>query len=236
MVERLGAVGEVILCSSIPTQFAAAVALLSLGMAPRTEAGGLSLRYVLAVTLIDTVLLVGLMVVLTRRRGERVSTLWLGHRPLVGEVVHGLTLVPLIFVLVVGLLSALRQLAPWLHNVPDNPLEALARGGTLNAILFGIVVIVAGGLREEMARAFLLQRFERHLGGMTVGVIVLSTAFGLGHIDQGWDAVVTTGVLGLFWAVVYARRRSSIAPIVSHAGFNSLEVIRIAVMGSGGAP
>jgi membrane protease YdiL (CAAX protease family) len=86
-------------------------------------------------------------------------------------------------------------------------------------------------VREELVRAFLLRRFERHLGGAAVGVVVLSVAFGLGHFDQGWDAVITTGMLGAFWALVYLRRRSSIAPIVSHAGFNSLEVLRVAVSG-----
>ena len=31
--------------------------------------------------------------------------------------------------------------------------------------------------------------------------------------------------------MVYLRRRSSVAPIVSHAGFNSLEVLRVALIG-----
>ena len=92
---------------------------------------------------------------------------------------------------------------------------------------------MAGGLREELQRAFLLQRFERHLGGATLGVLVLSTAFGLGHLMQGWDAVITTGTLGAFWAIVYLRRRSSVAPVVSHAGFNSLEILRVALVGPG---
>jgi membrane protease YdiL (CAAX protease family) len=63
-------------------------------------------------------------------------------------------------------------------------------------------------------------------------VIVLSAAFGLGHIVQGWDAVITTGALGAFWAVIYLRRRSVVVPVVSHAGFNSLEVLRVAVTGA----
>jgi membrane protease YdiL (CAAX protease family) len=65
-----------------------------------------------------------------------------------------------------------------------------------------------------------------------VGVLVLSTAFGLGHFPQGWDAVIVTGLLGALWAIVYLRRRSSVAPMVSHAGFNSLEVLRVALIGS----
>ncbi len=92
-----------------------------------------------------------------------------------------------------------------------------------------MLVIVAGGIREELQRAFLLHRFEQHLGGARVGVVVLSTAFGLGHYVQGWDAVVTTGVLGAFWAVLFLDRRSSIAPVVSHAGFNSLEILRVVI-------
>ena len=61
---------------------------------------------------------------------------------------------------------------------------------------------------------------------------MLSVAFGLGHIVQGWDAVITTGLLGAFWAVLYLRRRSSVAPLVSHAGFNALEVLRVAIVGA----
>ena len=78
--------------------------------------------------------------------------------------------------------------------------------------MLGAIAILAGGVREELQRAFLLQRFEQHLGGLTLGVIVLSIAFGLGHFPQGWDAVIATGLLGAFWAVVYLRRRSSDRP------------------------
>ena len=122
-------------------------------------------------------------------------------------------------------MSGLLRVLPGLHNVEANPIEQLAAGGPENAAMLGVIAILAGGVREELQRAFLLQRFERHLGGVTLGVVVLSIAFGLGHFPQGWDAVIATGLLGAFWAVVYLRRRSTIAPMVSHAGFNSLEVL-----------
>ena len=51
------------------------------------------------------------------------------------------------------------------------------------------------------------------------------------HYPQGWDAVIATGIIGAVWAVMYLRRRSSVAPIVSHAAFNSLEILRVAVGG-----
>lgn len=228
---RLIALAEVFLCSSLPTQFLLQVLFVQAGWVPTTEDGGLSLPFVLVVSLADTVLLIALMVAITRAHGETAGSLWLGPRPVLREALLGVALVPSIFVLVIVLLTAVRLLAPSLHNVPANPLEQMARGGALNAAAFGLVAILAGGVREELQRAFLLRRFERHLGGPVAGVIVLSVAFGLGHALQGWDAAITTGALGAFWAVLYLRRRSSIAPVVSHAGFNSLEVLRVALGG-----
>lgn len=225
------AVGEIVLCSSVPTQLLISIALLSAGWAAMNTEGDFSLPFVVTVSLIDTVVLIVLMILLTWAHGESAKQLWLGPRPVGAEIRRGLLLIPLVFLIVVVLLNLLRVLAPGLHNVPENPLEALARGGPADAALFALVAIFAGGVREELQRAFLLRRFERHLGGMVVGIPVLSVAFGLGHVQQGYDAVIATGVLGAFWAVVYVRRRSSVAPIVSHAGFNSVEVLRVALTG-----
>lgn len=229
--QRLMAVAELFLCSSVPTQILLQVLLVQFGWSPVSETGGFSLSFVVWISLADTVLLILLMVILTRAHGQSVSELWLGHRPVLREALHGLLLVPAVFLLVVVTLNAVRLLAPSLHNVPTNPLEELARGGAANAAAFGLVAIFAGGVREELQRAFLLRRFEQHLGGPAVGVVVLSVAFGLGHAVQGWDAALTTGTMGAFWAILYLRRRSSIAPLVSHAGFNSLEVLRVAMGG-----
>jgi membrane protease YdiL (CAAX protease family) len=223
-------VAEIVLCSSIPTQLAIGGVLRMLGMQPLDAAGRLSMPFVLALSIGDTVVLIALMVMLTRAHGETPSELWLGHRPVGREVFYGLLLVPVVFALVAGLLLTLRAIAPWLHNVPTNPLEQLASTPG-QAALFALIAIFAGGVREELQRAFLLRRFEHHLGGGLIGVVVLSAGFGLGHLVQGWDAVITTGMLGAFWAVMYLRRRSSVAPLVSHAGFNSLEVLRVATFG-----
>ena len=230
LAERFRAVAEIVLCSSVPTQLALGALLRLAGLEPLDAAGQLSLRFVLTLSIGDTLLLVALMVFLTRAQGDSASELWLGRRRPLREVLHGLLLIPVVFTMVILLLNGLRAAAPWLHNVPTNPLEQLASTPG-QAALFAVVAIVAGGVREELQRAFLLRRFERHLGGALVGVVVLSVGFGLGHIVQGWDAVVTTGVLGAFWAAVYLRRRSAIAPLVSHSGFNSLEVLRVATFG-----
>jgi membrane protease YdiL (CAAX protease family) len=228
--QRVLALLEVLLCSSFPTQFLIASVLAAIGISPRIG-DQLSLTFVFILSVTDTAVLIALMVAITRVHGDSPWLLWRGRAPLMGEIVVGLMLVPVAVFMVAFLMGIIRTLAPQLHNVPENPLEALATGGAGGTALFAIVAIVAGGIREELQRAFLLLRFERHLGGATVGVIVLSTAFGLGHALQGWDAAIATGALGAFWAILYLQRRSSVAPMVSHAGFNSIEVIRVAMGG-----
>ena len=228
--QRSLALLEVLLCSSLPTQVLIANILAMIGIAPRIG-DQLSLTFVFALSLTDTVVLIALMVALSRAHGDSPWLLWRGRPPLAGELLVGLMLVPAAVFMVAVLIGIIRTFVPGLHNVVENPFEALATGGAGGAAMFAVVAIVAGGIREELQRAFLLRRFERHLGGETVGVIVLSTAFGLGHALQGWDAAIATGTLGAFWAILYLRRRSSVAPIISHAGFNAIEVFRVAMGG-----
>ena len=228
--ERAVAVAEIILCSSVPTQVTIGALLGLAGLGPLEPSGELSLSFVLILSLADTVVLIALMVAVTRSHGESVAALWLGSRAPSREARLGLLLIPAVFLIVVVLLNVLRLVAPWLHNVPTNPLEQLATTPR-EAAIFAVVAILAGGVREELQRAFLLQRFVRYLGGPAVGVTLLSLAFGAGHYMQGLDAVIVTAVLGAFWAIIYLRRGSVIAPIVNHSGFNSLEVLRVATFG-----
>ena len=228
--ERATAVLEILLCSSIPTQLAIGALLRLMGIPSTDAAGHLSLTFVLMLSLADTAVLIVMMVFFMHVHGETAHATWFGMTHPVREALVGLATVPLVFVGVGIVLNAIRLFAPSLHNVENNPLEQLAATPG-QAAAFSLVAIVAGGVREELQRAFMLRRFEQYLGGATLGVWVLSIAFGLGHVMQGWDAVVTTAALGAFWAWMYLQRRNSVAPIVSHAGFNSLEILRVALIG-----
>ena len=64
------------------------------GWMPTDESGRLSLAFVVTLSAADTIILIGLMVLLTVARGERVSELWLGTRPLGREAGLGALLVP----------------------------------------------------------------------------------------------------------------------------------------------
>ena len=229
---KLQALGEMALCSSVPTQILIGWTLRLAGWSPVDKAGALRLGFVAALTLLDTIALIALMVALMRARGERPSTLWLGSRSVTREALAGVAYMPVVFLIGSSLLLAMRVLTPQLHDVQVNPFEALAGTSLQDAAVLGLIAIVAGGVREELQRAFLLDRFERHLGPAWAAVLLLSIAFGLGHLLQGRDAAIATGAMGAFWAVIYLRRRSSVAPMVSHALFNSLEVLVIVTMKS----
>ena len=86
--------------------------------------------------------------------------------------------------------------------------------------------MIAGGVREEVQRGFIVHRFDQYLGGAHMGVAAYSIAFGFGHVEQGWDAALATGLLGVIWGSIYVVRRSIVAPMVSHAGFNLLQLIK----------
>jgi membrane protease YdiL (CAAX protease family) len=229
LAERAMALLEVLICSDYPTQVALATTFTALGFGPLTG-GQLNLNFVVLVSLADTVLLLGLIAMFLAVHGQRARDLLLGGKPMASEARAGVPLALVALVLGVTVLLGIQQLAPWLHSVPENPLQNLIRSPR-DAVVFGAVVVIAGGIREEIQRAFLLHRFERWLGGGTVGLVVTSVSFGVGHVIQGFDAAIATGVLGAFWGIVYLRRRSVMAPIVSHSGFNLIQLAQLLTLG-----
>ncbi len=220
---RIVALFEVLLCSDYPTQLAVGATLYAIGWRPTTSTGALSLKYVVTLSLVDTALLVGLIVLFIKSHGERVRDILLGSRSWIREAEFGIPMTLGAIGVALVSIGLVRFLLPALHNLERNPLESILRGPR-DAALFAIVVVVAGGIREEIQRAFILHRFNIWLGGPVAGVIVSSVAFGLGHRLQGNDVAVATGMLGVYWGLIYLKRRSCIAPMVSHAGFDLIEL------------
>lgn len=225
LFDRIVALFEVLLCSGFPTQILLMGLLTAAGFRPLDGAGRLSATYVLVLSAADAALLVSLILGLLWLHGESPREVFLGTRRASREAALGLLLVFPTIAFVAAGFALIQRYAPWLHNVPDNPLEALVRTPR-DALVFGVVAIVAGGLREEMQRAFVLRRFEAHLGGALVGLAIFSVAFGAGHLIQGRDAALLTALLGVFWGALYLLRRSIMAPALTHAGFNAAEILR----------
>lgn len=228
-VPRVVALIEVLICSDYPTQVALGATLTAFGLGP--YAGGqLRVSYVVGLSIADTILLTSLVLLFLLAHGERPADVLNGRRNVAREFLAGIPLTLVALGIGIAVLATIQLVAPSLHTVEHNPLQQLLKSPR-DILLFGCVVVIAGGVREEIQRAFLLHRFEQWLGGGRVGVVVTSVAFGAGHLIQGTDAAIATGLLGAFWGWVYLQRRSMVAPMVSHSGFDLLQIGQFLVVG-----
>jgi membrane protease YdiL (CAAX protease family) len=224
---------EAVLVCGIPTQaFVAAALLVVARMSPR-DGDDLSLRFFATLSLIDTVLVIVLIRFFLRSGGERPRDVIIGRRGIWREAALGLALVPAVLMAVAAVVLTLRALFPWMQTVPTNPFLAFM-DSPLEAAIFVVVVVLAGGVREEIQRSFILHRFEQRLGGIRLGLVLFTLTFGALHIDQGIDVSVAVGLLGLIWGIIYIKRRSAVLSIVNHAGFNALQVFQGIVVRSFG--
>lgn len=222
---------QAIAVCGIPTQaLVAAVLILGVGIAPYGR-DGLSLEFVAMMSFLDTAVVAILIRLFLALSGEHSRDVYLGPRRVAGELGRGLALVPITLLLVVVLVSAVRAIAPWMHNVKVSPLEAFMRN-PLDAAIFMVVVVLAGGVREELQRGFILHRCGQRLGGMWVGNLVFGVAFGLLHFDQGWDIALVIGLLGLAWGAFFIRRGSVLMSVANHAGFNAAQVLQQVIVRS----
>jgi membrane protease YdiL (CAAX protease family) len=92
-------------------------------------------------------------------------------------------------------------------------------------VLLIISVLIAGGIKEELQRAFILIRFRDHLGGARLGLVLWSIAFGAGHYVQGFQGMVIAGLFGLVFGTIYLLRGNLIAPMVSHGLYDMVALL-----------
>lgn len=216
---RWRAVAEAVLCSSYPTQILTALVLSRAGVAALRRDGGLDPVFVIGMAVGDAVLVVALVVYLLRRRGESVRAVMLGRASRWREASLGASLVLPVTMGVALVIAGLRVVWPGLHNVETNPMtSAMADPGLV--VAFALVVMLAGGLREEMQRAFQLHRLAPGVMPPWPALLLTSVSFGAGHLVQGRDVAIATGLLGALWGALWIRRGSIVAPAVCHALFN----------------
>jgi membrane protease YdiL (CAAX protease family) len=66
-----------------------------------------------------------------------------------------------------------------------------------------------------------------------VAVLVSTVIFSLGHGYEGTAGVITVGVLGLTFALVYVWRKSLVAPVVMHFLQDFIGIILLPLRGFG---
>jgi membrane protease YdiL (CAAX protease family) len=222
IAHRAVALIEVLICADLFTQRAIGGTLAAFGYQALVN-GRLNLVYVVILSLADAILLIALILLILRSHGERPREVLFGRHSIGRDIIIGLPLIAAALALGAAVMLSIQRWLPSLHTVATNPLQELL-SSPRDAWWFALVVVAAGGVREEIQRAFLLHRFNVWLGGPAVGLAITSIAFGAGHLLQGVDATIATGILGAFWGAIYLGRRSCVAAIVSHSGFDLVQI------------
>ncbi len=101
-----------------------------------------------------------------------------------------------------------------LTNVVE--VAALSTTGLFDPVLALILVIVVAIAEETIFRGYLILRFRGISGNVAIAVILSSVIFAIGHGYEGSAGVITVGVMGLIFALIYVWRKSLVAPIILH--------------------
>ena len=136
------------------------------------------------------------------------------------NIAVGLAVVPLLLVVNMAVIWIFQAYLPQYYTEVNPLTENVRTFGQL--CLFIITAIFAGGIQEELQRAFILDRFDRYLGGAGVGLVLWSIAFGLNHYVQGAQGIVTAGIFSIIFGSLFLIRRSLLGPIVAHSIYNAL--------------
>ena len=181
-----------------------------------------------------------LIVALLHFRGETLSGLGWVWKNISREVLWGMVCVPVLFISTMFVGLFFQAFLPQYISTTNPLLDLVEDPGDM--ALFLMSSLYVGGIKEEIQRAFVLDRFERYLGpilllpfmnrlntrweevsrrlGVVVGLILWSILFAVGHAVQGVDSAVGAGILGLLFGLLYLWRRNLIAPMVAHTLFD----------------
>jgi len=179
--------------------------------------------------IVHDIALVSLVLFFLWRNGESFSLLGWTSKHVWKEVGLGIGLfVPLFF----GAAFLDRVLQATGFSAPQKTASLFSPIGGWGQILLALVMVVIVAIAEEtIFRGYLLLRFRGLNLGNTSAAILSAVIFSLGHGYEGASGMVTVGVLGLAFAVVYIWRKSLVAPIIMHFLQDFMGVVLVPLLG-----
>lgn len=128
-------------------------------------------------------------------------------------VVHNLLISPVIDAVLPASSPQGVDLAPLFGNAYEYP-------------IWIFLAVFKGGLVEELARIFGLTRFERVFGrpGLLFAVVAGSVAFGIGHLYQGVDSAIGTGMQAVLFILIYLRKRRALEAVTAHTVYDIIGI------------
>ncbi len=218
---RLFAVAEVVVAASVG--ILSPILLIFLGVSLDEALGSAPVLGLLFFA--DATCTLGFLWIMQRIRGRTLASLGWKRRGQLREIRVGLQAFPGLLLLMLLLSGFFQAVLPgWVSE------ENLVLGlidTPVDLVIFLFAALYVGGIKEELQRAFILSRFEDHLGGALPGLFLWSIAFGWMHQVQGADNAVKAGLLGLVLGLLYLKRRRLEAPIVAHALFDVAVILLV---------
>jgi uncharacterized protein len=95
-------------------------------------------------------------------------------------------------------------------------------------IVWVLVSITAGFCEEFLFRGWLLNLTGKALHSVLAGLLISSLFFGFAHLYQGRSGVIGTGILGLFFGLVYIASGSLLPSQILHTLLDLVNGLRFA--------
>ncbi len=195
------------------------------------DTGKINLMRMLAGTAVVDVGLGGLVVFFAWRNREPLWLFGLTMRNFWGEIGIGISLFPL-FLLGIGLISVVLKQLGFQINPFSSVVDMMHSQGWLSALGEALLLIVIATVEEIVFRGYLIRRLTLVGNNTAIAVVLSSVIFAFGHGYEGWAGVITVGIDGLIFAMVYLWRRSLVASVVMHFLLDLFAIVIVPVTGT----
>ncbi|MBI4455395.1 MAG: CPBP family intramembrane metalloprotease [Acidobacteria bacterium] len=219
--KRLQAVMEVVLCTDLLATLVVQAIFGSFGY--KIDLVLRSSRLLAVFLLCNSALVLAIIIAIVKFRRETLATVVGLQFRWAREAIVGLSIVPILFLATASVGLFFRRFFPALVTAQNPLLSIIKTPGDM--FWFLLMGVAAGGIKEEIQRAFVLRRFEKYLGGVYAGLLVWTLYFGIGHSLQGFDNAVGAAMLGLLFGLTYIWRQNVVAPIAAHAVYDAVVVL-----------
>lgn len=184
--------------------------------------GNVSFTLTAVANMLRDLALIGLIMFFLWRNGEPASTVGWDFRGAGKEVLVGLALfVP--FFVGVGLIQAALQILGF-SSISEPPAQLAISGPGQVGTAIALVTVVAVA-EETIFRGYLMARFRAITLSNWASILLSALIFSLGHGYQGSAGVVTVGIVGIFFGMIYSWRKSLVAPMTLHFLLNLFSIV-----------
>lgn len=191
--------------------------------------GSMSFMLIALSTILRDLALVSLILFFVWRNGEHLDVIGWRFKNIGKEVMLGVWFfIPFFFG--AGLLEkGLRMVG---FTAPATPLPSLiAEKNTAEFLLAAVLVVVVALAEETIFRGYLVLRFKNIMTNTAVAVLTSAVIFSLGHGYEGSAGVITVGVMGVVFALIYLWRQSLVAPMVMHFLQDFIGIVLVPLLG-----